>query len=349
MLKALARGMTARIAVGLSFHLTHPHVLYRLLALSKSYDLELYISNVSDGETFHPKVYAFERETGSSVIVGSANLTAGGFADNYEASILASGNAHGLMQSVIAHFDSLVTAKAVVRADAARIAAYEHEFAIHESARSAAQAKVRRVLRGEESGISLLADKLADMKRDETFDGFEQQRTFRANNVFIAGQRMRGLVGAKPRTKLDFLPLYTSLLTALHSGGLNRGKGRIAAHPQRLVRALEDLLARPRSSLEATFNLLHGHLLGIKGAGINILTELLHVTDNGRFAVMNKNAVAGMRLAGFTKYPVRPGKGNVNAKLYKDYCEDAARVRETLGLGTFTELDALFNYSYWNQ
>lgn len=92
-MKALVRGMTARIAIGLSFHLTHPQVLQRLMTLSRSHDLELYLSAVGDDEPFHPKVYAFDREIGSTVIVGPANLTTGGFASNYEASILVNGDA----------------------------------------------------------------------------------------------------------------------------------------------------------------------------------------------------------------------------------------------------------------
>ncbi len=47
------------------------------------------IKNRYPGHTFHPKVYVVEHAATATVIVGSNNLTEGGFFSNYEAATLA--------------------------------------------------------------------------------------------------------------------------------------------------------------------------------------------------------------------------------------------------------------------
>jgi hypothetical protein len=89
-------------------------------------------------------------------------------------------------------------------------------------------------------------------------------------------------------------------------------------------------------------------MLSVSGAGINVMTEILHSLDNLRFVVMNQNSVSGLRLAGFNRFPIHPSKTNVNAATYADFCGKAKTVRDGLGLKSFTELDALFNYAYWD-
>lgn len=60
-----------------------------------------------------------------------------------------------------------------------------------------------------------------------------------------------------------------------HSGGLHRQKSRIAAQASRFVAALADILERSKPPSEA-FEILRQHFLGIKGAGVNLLTEIQH-------------------------------------------------------------------------
>ena len=94
---------------------------------------------------------------------------------------------------------------------------------------------------------------------------------------------------------------------------------------------------------------MHAHFENITGAGINLLTEILHALDNRRYAVMNQNAVTGLAVAGFGGYPDHPTKSNVDGELYARYCLQARSVQSELGLANLTELDALFNYVYWQE
>jgi HKD family nuclease len=88
--KRLKAGMLARFMVGLDFYLTDPEVLNELLRLSKKFsNLKSYVSNSDEQVCFHPKVYAFSYSDGKTkLLIGSANITAGGFGNNWECSFL---------------------------------------------------------------------------------------------------------------------------------------------------------------------------------------------------------------------------------------------------------------------
>jgi HKD family nuclease len=345
--QALDRGMTARIAVGLSFHLTEPGLLHKLFDLSKRSPLQLYLS---DGHaTFHPKIYAARAPKRCTVIVGSANLTAGGLCDNHEASVLIDGQDTKLCSEIQAHFDTLIVEKSIVQATRKRIDAYAAEFAIHDAWRKMAKKRADRVCRDGAHDLAVLADKLLEMKRDDTRDGFAAQQVLRRANLRQARRQIQSLATPVQGGTRNFLPRYEALIDLFHSGGLHRAKTRVAREPDRFLVAVADIAARPRLEPGAAFQVLHSHFENIKGAGINLLTEILHALDNKRYAVMNQNAVMGLAVAGFDGYPQHPTKGSVDDELYERYCQQAQSVQRELGLANLTELDALFNYMYWQE
>lgn len=187
------------------------------------------------------------------------------------------------------------------------------------------------------------------MKSDDSAHGFTAQKTGRKGNLRQARRRLAELAALSSNARRDFPSNYDALIGLFHSGGLHRGKSRIANHPGQFVAAVADILDRRNLSPAEAFTVLHGHFGAITGAGINLLTEILHALDNKRFAVMNQNAVSGLALAGIRDYPLHPTKQNVSAESYARYCGHADTVRRSLGLDDFTELDALFNYAYWRE
>lgn len=345
--KALESGLKARFAIGLDFYLTEPEALRQLFALAEKHALVLYLSNASD--TFHPKIYAFQNGKQCSVIVGSANLTHGGFYGNYEASALIDDASGALMASVTRHLDALVADRILVPATKPRIDAYEREYIIHDTCRKVAKKRAQKASRTEGPDFTILADLLELMKSDDSAHGFTAQKTGRKGNLRQARRRLAELAALSSNARRDFPSNYDALIGLFHSGGLHRGKSRIANHPGQFVAAVADILDRRNLSPAEAFTVLHGHFGAITGAGINLLTEILHALDNKRFAVMNQNAVSGLALAGIRDYPLHPTKQNVSAESYARYCGHADTVRRSLGLDDFTELDALFNYAYWRE
>ena len=86
--KFLEEGMSARFIIGLDFYLTDPDVLETLLRLGSKYDITTYVANTKSQVCFHPKIYAFSYKSNMKILTGSANLTSGGFGNNWECSLL---------------------------------------------------------------------------------------------------------------------------------------------------------------------------------------------------------------------------------------------------------------------
>ena len=345
--KALERGLEARFAIGLDFYLTEPVVLRKLLELTKEHALKLYLSDSS--ETFHPKIYAFQHSKGCSVIVGSANFTQGGFYANYEASALVEGTSDTLMASVTQHFDALIDDEIIVPATRDRIDAYEREYVIHDIFRKVAKKRAQKASSAIGPNFTTLAGILELMKSDDSEHGFTEQKALRKGNLRQARRMLEEWAVARGNTSQGFLARFETLIGLLHSGGLHRGKNRIAEHPGQFVAAVRDIVGQGTLPPGDAFAVLHAHFEHIPRAGINLLTEVLHALDNKRFAVMNQNAVSGLALAGIRAYPLHPNKQNVGPDDYARYCQHAEEVRQALGLADFTELDALFNYAYWGE
>lgn len=156
-------------------------------------------------------------------------------------------------------------------------------------------------------------------------------------------------VKKEPRlSRTAFLRLYDELASGVwHSGGLHRSKTRIANHPgvfQQIVRAAAE---RHTGQIVEVFEHLRELADQASGIGPNVLTEILQTYDNDRYAVMNQNSVAGMRLAGISYFPEKPNRGSVGGSLYEDFCKRADSIRQKLNLGNLSQLDAVFNYAYW--
>lgn len=341
----LAAGLDARFAIGLDFCLTEPKLLRKLLRLSNKHRLTLYISNSS--ATFHPKIYALSRGKACTVMIGSANLTRGGFQDNHEASAWIDDPSGMLMQSVSKYVDDLIAQEALVPASKARIDDYERRYTISQVQQTLAKRRIERANIQQGIHMETLRDILLEMKLDTSEDGFTAHQILRRRHYKAAADKIQALASMNELDSEGFLAHYEELLALFHSGGLERGKNIVAENAGKFQAAIAAIVESDQLTPRDAFQLLLDHFRHIPRAGINVLTEILLAIDSTRFAVMNQNAVAGLRLANIHDFPPKPNKQSVNAERYARYCELADTVRKDLGLANFTELDALFNYAYW--
>lgn len=84
----LKRGGELNMIVGIDLCVTDPDALKGLFDLLKmSPASNLYIKKALPHATFHSKLYLFEAEEAGKVIIGSANMTKGGLAENAELSL----------------------------------------------------------------------------------------------------------------------------------------------------------------------------------------------------------------------------------------------------------------------
>lgn len=341
----LKKGMKARFIVGLDFCQSEPKVLARLLALRTKYGIEVLVSNTQDSCTFHPKIYRFRHGNHTSLLIGSANLTRGGLSQNYEVSAVLDLKRE---QWVSSYLDGLVEHEDVVPLTPAMLATYRTRYDACRVLRQLAERRIKRSLEMEEPGLEALREILREMKEGGRDSEFAGQVAVREQSR-LAARAVLAQIAAAPRlTRRSFLNFYNQLLGGLwHSGGLHRGKTRIAEAPEIFRRIVKLAERSDRPSIASTFDQLCDLADQSSGIGPNALTELLHTYDNGRFAVMNQNSVAGVKLAGLTGFPERPSRSSVSGQLYAEFCTQADRIRSQLGLANLSELDAVFNYAYW--
>ncbi|MEL7739064.1 phospholipase D family protein [Citromicrobium bathyomarinum] len=117
-----------RMIVGIEFYLTAPSLLRNIQPI-KGARVNIAIKGV-----FHPKIYYFERRNKAAAIVGSANFTSGGTANNVEAALLIEGDKsesafRGIRRSIEAALQS------GDKIDAEFLASYELQYAATKGAR----------------------------------------------------------------------------------------------------------------------------------------------------------------------------------------------------------------------
>lgn len=345
--RGLDAGLKARVVVGLDYYLTDPQLLRQLLKLAEKFNdrFRFYVS--ASEYTFHPKIYAISGKSGCTVIIGSANLTNGGICDNHEASAQIDDPDQKLFRAVAKHLDQLIEDKAVVELTHAKLDDYERLHNINRMQQNLAQRRFNRMSGSEKAILETLHDFLVEMKRDNSPRGFDAQKVDREKNLREAATEMAALAAVEDINSESFLAGYERLIRCFHSGGMHRGKNIIAKKPREFQRALQEILASNAETPKEAYQILFDWFREVPRAGVNVLTEILHAIDHNKFAVMNQNAVSGLRMANFSNYPEKPSKTTVNAAMYAEFCRDAAKVRHELGLADFTELDALFDYAYW--
>ncbi|PUA19159.1 phospholipase D-like domain-containing protein [Glaciimonas sp. PCH181] len=361
---ALDAGLSARFVVGLDFYHTEPPVLEALFALVDWYpdQFEFFISGQNRMRTFHPKAYAFQYADAScKVVIGSANLTAGGLSLNHEFSLFTESSDCTLADQVASEIADLLQSGEIEVATQERLDEYArcHKiYALHNRAaklNAEVDCKSSKITPSSKGAVYLptLLSILTLMKADPTASGFISQQGARVRRHANARGYLDGLRTQPVCTSAQFMTYYEPLVSGSgwHSGGLERGKNIVAQQGLVFQAGMRDLYARlqtnPKLSAEDAYSQLHGYLSRIPRAGTNVLTEALHTFDPLRFAVMNQNSVNGMTLAGYRTFPAKPNKSNVDATLYADFCAKAKRVCAALGLANLGELDALFNYAYW--
>jgi HKD family nuclease len=226
LVKALKAGLEARFAIGLDFYLTEPELLRSLLKLSGNHRLKLYISRSSC--TFHPKIYALSYGKGGTVLIGSANLTSGGLQNNYEASARIDEPNDALTQAVRGFIDDLIEQEELVQATKEDIDEYQRLHRLHEVLHNLNAKRFDRAKPRTGMHMEILHDILQEMKNDTSEDGFQSHKIRRSKNREAAAGKIKALARMTKLKASTFRTRYEQLIQQFHSGGLHRGKDKIA-------------------------------------------------------------------------------------------------------------------------
>ena len=341
----LKKGMTARFVIGLDLYQSEPRVLGRLLALKEKFGIDVLVSNSGSGSTFHPKIYRFDQGDKIVLIIGSANLTGGGFSNNYEASVVLSTKTETRMP---AYIDALIEEESVVELTPAGLADYRARYDTQQTQRKLADMRAKRARPASGANLDVLREILQAMKDNDEEEGFANQMAARRRGRARAQAILKKIETALALSREELMPLYAEVAgQCWHSSGTRRRSKGITAKPE-LFQEIVQAAARHEGSLAGdVFEHMRHLAKRVSGIGPNIMTEILHTYDNKRFPVMNQNSVEGMNLAGYTGFPLHPNKEFVTGEIYAEFCQRAESIRSELGLADLSEVDAVFNYSYW--
>uniref|UniRef100_A0A7C1SYV8 Phospholipase D n=1 Tax=Agrobacterium albertimagni TaxID=147266 RepID=A0A7C1SYV8_9HYPH len=347
--EAIERGMAARFVIGVDFYQSEPKVIDKLFKLKRSGDVALYMGSPDKQYTFHPKLFMFEKEGVTDVIVGSANWTYGGMAENHELSVAFGTKLSKVSSEIVGWINRLVDEGEIVEVTPAYLADYARRHAIYSSRMKLAQKRAERAAADPKGGIGTLAEILAEMKADGSYDGFDQAVARRSASNLEGLEILKQIAASGSQSADGFLEQFNRLLDTFHSSGLRRGNSAVARDRVAFKEGVRSILEFSERDPGDMFDHLLDYFKSVHRGGINLLTEILQLLDKRHYAVMNQNSVAGISLAGHTEFPKMPGKHNTTAETYADFCRRAEDIRTHLGLSDLSQLDALFNYAYWNR
>lgn len=350
--KRIVSGMSATFVVGIDFYQTEPDLILDLMKLGKLStvpdNVKVYMGAENAKYTMHPKVYVIGAADATTAIVGSANMTYGGLADNWELSALIRSRDVDWEIGLSKWIQDRVEDGEIIAANVAAVERYKIMRDIYLAHMKMAEKRARRAVNSPRGDLDTLRAILATMRADESDEGFNIQVARRAASLRKGPVILRRIADLKTPSPTDFLIIYEELLSEVwHSGGLHRGKRVIASEPIVFRDALKALNRSGSGDPRVLYDLILKYMDRVSRAGVNVITEILHSRDFTRFPVMNRNSVSGMRLASLVGYPDPLTKKTVDGVTYARFCADAERIRADLKLKNFSELDAVFNYAYW--
>ena len=341
----LNRGGKARFIVGLDFYQTDPEVLDLLAQWQQKFGVGAYVAEPNRGYCFHPKIYIFSYANHASVMVGSANLTAGGLGNNWEASFRLDQPLPSASGKLL---DQLIANEEVVPLTKAIIDTYRKRHRIAAALSALQKRELNKLTAGEGDGIGVL-DRIAAYLKADPEQGLAHMSSWRAGNVEAAQAAMAAIRTDRPDTPERLEPYLKTLRKCMSASLLQLYIARIARTPARFVDLLDEA-ARLKSEAvppDQAYGYLRPIAKEISGLGPNWLTEILHASDPDKYAILNGASVAGMALAGF-EFPAKPSKSNITSAVYGEFCLQAEYLVGKLKLQNMSELDAVFGYAYFN-
>jgi hypothetical protein len=288
-------------------------------------------------------------------------MTAGGLGSNHEfsACLLLKFDEDG-DNEFISDFESciagIIDCREVTSATKDLIEAYRTEYYFHKLHKDIAGKKAEKAIARVAEDLYEYYRVILEKHKEEPEPGnFSSDVQRRLENRVSALEVLKGMRRQAPWTREGFLEQHRLLVSGAHryfySDGIQRSQEAVADDRADLVAglvALEALLKRGSASPAQAYDTLRVHFLKVKGAGVNLITEILHAYDNNSYTVMNGLSVEQLRWVSDEKFPSNLDKKNVTGNIYEAFCKEAKKVCKALNLRNYTEFDALMNYDYWS-
>lgn len=326
------------ILLGQAFFQTEPELLELLLARERnSASPRIHVKLASTASTFHPKVWIIEngQDPHAHVIVGSANLSNGGFESNIECSAYL--DSPGVATDMQDWFDDLWNASPALtseRFDAYR-KGYEKTLQLRELVRASVDAASLDLVHLEQS-----------WRREEAIK--EARRYFLSPKGITAAKRRVSAMKAirkclKPRS-FDFgRPEWNRFLEIHEFGSMKRIRRDTAEMLPAIRRAFAHLADASIPLVQRVDDVIRRDgRFHVHGMGRNIVTKVLAMLDPKERPVYNEAVGRALKSFGY-RIDERKSPG----EQYDEYCREMTDFVLACGRKEMLSIDAFFE-SYFH-
>lgn len=340
--------------IGTGLGETDPKTLEGLYNIIKAKSNHQLVLCTPDAGIFHPKIYVFRRGKQVTILVGSANLTNGGWEINDEVSMLTETNVDSPLYLQLMQYFKRLNKLYYVDDVADLIAKYKfqlQEFNILNGGKPSFRFKRKKT---NIAGIDMprLRSYYECYKTsDEFIEPFSREEEYEK-----AATKLQVLSSTKRLNALQFHDLFGPLVghagykKLWHSGSIHRKTHKTLEYPETFRELVRTIQHNASKSIAHAFDnsiiFLNQKRKAkeISGIGVNIVTEIMLSFDPKKFANLNDNPIEVLALLG-TNFKSPSSFTGVD---YESYVFLLTKIKNELGMKSFLEIDSFFNYVYWN-
>jgi len=347
-IKSLDKGNKITFVCGLDFYQTEPDALREVYHLAHKYkNCRLLIKEQSARSAFHPKFYYFKNYKKTTLIVGSANFTKGGFESNFELSISSTFNPTSKKNIEMLSLINEIKNESIEYSEI-EISNYARKYQIYKRNEKKSKDETKVL-------FQLNRDKIEEYLDKYKNDSFQQNELKRRTKNYQIAKKLLEQIRIEYLTKNEFFDNYEKLVgkageeSLWHSGSIFRGKNAVKGFhkefKEMLNEIIENLNEKPGEILKKVERYYRkGNKENIDGIGPNIVTEILNTYAPDKFAVLNKNPLTSVKHLGFEEFP-KPQ--SFKPKDYNNFTILLSGIMNGYGFESLGEVDHFLNYIYW--
>lgn len=292
----IRKGIRFEIITGLDFGITDPRALETIRSLCYGYNMAGYVHKIGSKISFHPKMYLVRCGSKGHIIIGSANLTAGGLQTNVECSMWYSCSvSEQIWKQAVVQFREGISCQ---RADPLSDHIISEYKKFHARQKSKREALVE--FPGSEINVAYdfgwLSDRFRQMDRP-AFDRAcrEKRQNYRRARETLDAIADRKHSDARFRELLEDLVGRSGEPGWWHSSGMSRRKSGIFREQDKF----RSLVALIRKNIDKSpaqiYDGARKIIRDIHGAGPNYIGEIMASYAPDRLANINQNPITVLR------------------------------------------------------
>ncbi len=307
-----------KIIVGANFGITEPEALSILYDYTSTGRINGYLNKLTSKTNFHPKMYLVRSGNSGHILIGSANLTNGGFEENNECSLYHRCSVTDqIWMDALTYFDTSILPENADLLNNRIISIYRQ---YHK--------KQKKINQQSEPFPDADNNLLYDLKNLKGYlnkqDRLKLQADFNAKEVhYTEARKILEIIRTKTltpkafRTYLEDLVGKSGQLGLWYSHGMLRHKTEIFKQQEGFRQLLRSIHGNLHKSPAFIYDEAKKITKSIAGVGPNFIGEIMMTYAPDRLANINRNPITVLRKEG--RADIKAHSQSYNGKNYEEY------------------------------